>query len=146
MTLYWHRAKKCIFETAQWSCVASGSAGYSGSLQRVPAVCCNRTAVSWCSSCCVCHTGCWPRTCPSRPAPVPTRAASFQNLNLIAQISVSNFLHTNSETAILITTRMIHFVFVNTRRFVWCKFILASFFFWFSALCSRWVFRRFGGK
>jgi len=134
----------CIFETVQWSCVASGSARYSGSLQRVPAVYCSRTAVSWCSSCCVCvfvcvcvcHTGCWPRTCPSRPAPVPTRA-SFQNLNLITQISLSNFLHTKSETAVLIIMRMIHFLLVTTRRLGWYKFILASFFFWFSASFSR---------
>jgi len=144
MTLYYHRAKKCIFETDHWSRVASGSARCSGLLQRAPAVCCSWTAVSSCSRC-VCHSGCWPRTCPSQPAPVPTRA-SFQNLNLKAQISVSNFLHTNSETAILITTLMIHFVIFNTRLLVWCKFILASFFFWFSVPCGRLVLRRFGGK
>jgi hypothetical protein len=43
---------------------------------------------------CVCHTGRWPRTCPSWLAPVRSRS-SFQNLNLITQSSVCHFL-TNS--------------------------------------------------
>lgn len=78
---------------------------------------CNRTAVRCCSSRCVCHIGCWPRTCPSRPAPVPTRV-SFQNLNLIDQISVFNFLHTNSETAIWLQCAW--FTSNVLTRAVWC--------------------------